>query len=194
MINDNRHNEINIRDVPVENSKYLPVWHRAFGILRAKLLIKNFGNDIALFGTGNNSEELGLNKRKSIMERKKQEVTSDLDEFGSSKKFPCCLIHPNSLLKSFANVILAILLIYTATVMPWRMAFIDSVMWDDWFIAELIIDFLFFLDFIVNCFSAYLDYEGKLVVDRRKIFCEYAKGWMILDLLACFPFGLIEGQ
>jgi hypothetical protein len=61
--------------------------------------------------------------------------------------FPYCLLHPNSKLKGFWNLILAMLLIYTATVMPWRMAFIDSVMWDDWFLAELVIDGLFFSDF-----------------------------------------------
>jgi hypothetical protein len=65
--------------------------------------------------------------------------------------------------------VLALLLLYTATIMPWRMAFIDTVMWDDWFIAELVIDGLFFCDFLVNCFSAFYDYEGMLVTDRRKI-------------------------
>ena len=53
--------------------------------------------------------------------------------------------------------------------MPWRMAFIETTLWDDWFIAELVIDMLFFIDVIVNCVSAYYDNEGTLVVDRRTI-------------------------
>lgn len=83
------------------------------------------------------------------------------------EEFPCCLIHPDKSLKKVWNVILTMLLIYTATVMPYRMAFIESVMWDDWFIAELIIDILFFTDFIVNCLSAYYNSDGVLVVDRK---------------------------
>lgn len=42
------------------------------------------------------------------------------------------------------------LLIYTATAMPYRMAFIEAEIWSDWFIAELIIDLLFLTDVVVN--------------------------------------------
>ena len=66
------------------------------------------------------------------------------------------------------------LLVYTATAMPWRMAFIDTTLWDGWFIAELVIDALFFIDIIVNCFSAYYDKETNLVTDKKKIFLKYA--------------------
>ena len=51
--------------------------------------------------------------------------------------------------------------------MPYRMAFIESELWDDWFIAELCIDFLFFVDFLVNCFSAYYDSDGNLITNRK---------------------------
>lgn len=73
---------------------------------------------------------------------------------------------------------------YTALVMPFRMAFIDSYLWDDWFIAELVIDTLFFIDVIVNMFSSYYNYEGTLVTDRKEILLNYACGWLILDLIA----------
>jgi len=59
-----------------------------------------------------------------------------------------------------------LLLVYTATVMPFRMAFIEPAIWSDWFIAELVIDFLFLIDVIVNCFSAYMDEDQKLITDR----------------------------
>ena len=68
--------------------------------------------------------------------------------------------------------------------MPWRMAFINSKLWDDWFIAELVIDGLFFIDVLVNCNSAYHDHEGKLVTSRSEIILNYVKGWMLLDLVA----------
>ena len=67
------------------------------------------------------------------------------------------------------NAILLLLLLYTATVMPYRMAFIDSELYDDWFWIEISIDALFFCDFLVNCTSAYYGSEGMLITDRRKI-------------------------
>jgi hypothetical protein len=44
----------------------------------------------------------------------------------------------------------AFLLLYTATIMPFKMAFIDSAFGDGWFIMENCIDVLFFLDVLVN--------------------------------------------
>ena len=94
------------------------------------------------------------------------------------------MLHPNDKLVKVWTVILASLLCYTAIVMPWRMAFIDSYLWDDWFIAELVIDGLFLVDVICNCMSAFWDYEGNLVTSRKEIILNYARGWMILDLVA----------
>jgi hypothetical protein len=72
------------------------------------------------------------------------------------------------------------------------MAFLETEMWDDWFFVELCIDILFFIDVLVNCFSAYMTEEGELVTNRRKIMFRYMRGWMVLDLIACFPFSLLE--
>jgi hypothetical protein len=83
---------------------------------------------------------------------------------------PKCLLHPSGHPKRVWNIVMAILLVYTATVMPYRMAFIDSVMFDTWFWIELMMDFLFFIDVIVNIFSAYYKTSGKLITNRKQIF------------------------
>ena len=69
--------------------------------------------------------------------------------------FPRFMIHPNSKTANAWSIILTLLLIYTATIMPYRMAFMETEMWTAWFWVELIIDALFFVDFCVNCNSAY---------------------------------------
>ena len=76
--------------------------------------------------------------------------------------------------------------------MPYKIAFIDVEPGSDWFYFGLVIDGLFFTDFCVNCFMAYYDDENHLITDRRKIICAYAKSWMIMDLVACFPFDFID--
>jgi hypothetical protein len=107
---------------------------------------------------------------------------------------PCGILHPNRTPKKVWNIVLALLLLYTATVMPYRMAFIDSELWDDWFWVELCIDILFFIDVLINCNSAYLDNEGVLITSRRRILTNYAQGWLVLDLVACFPFSFVDSS
>jgi hypothetical protein len=70
---------------------------------------------------------------------------------------PCYIIHPESKVKKFWNVILTILLLYTATVMPYKISFIDVKWGDTWFYFDLVIDSLFFTDFLINCVSSYYD-------------------------------------
>lgn len=82
---------------------------------------------------------------------------------------------------------MTLLLIYTATVTPFRIAFVDE---DPigWFIFDLTVDCLFFMDVLVNMFLAYYDDEMNIVVERKRIIVRYLKGWLIPDLFACFPF------
>jgi hyperpolarization activated cyclic nucleotide-gated potassium channel 1 len=68
--------------------------------------------------------------------------------------------------------------------MPYRMAFEESEMWTDWFYVELTIDSLFFVDVVVNCLSAYYNSDGHLVTSRSRILVNYARSWMVLDLIA----------
>jgi len=104
-------------------------------------------------------------------------------------------IHPDSKFKKGWSFILIFLLLYVATVMPFNIAFVDN---EDagisWEIIELCIDFCFLFDVAVNCISGYYDEDGKLVKNNKRIFCSYVKSWMVIDLLASFPFNLIENH
>ena len=55
---------------------------------------------------------------------------------------------------------MVVLLIYTATVMPYKISFIDSKPGDGWYYLDIVLDLLFFIDVLVNIFSAYYDNEG----------------------------------
>jgi CRP-like cAMP-binding protein len=96
------------------------------------------------------------------------------------------IIFPDDKFLSGWNIVLILILGYTAIVTPYRIAFSE----DDgvyWIITDLIVDFLFFCDVVVNCFLAYYDYDMNLVVDKRKILLAYFKGWMVFDVIACIP-------
>ena len=181
-----------IRETPVLESKYGEVWERLKFKIKTKLALRkmqdylNLPNQHSEISRQRSTEQLSLFLRKSTMNNSKLFEQALVD-------MPKCLLHPNGSFKTFWNLILAILLIYTATIMPFNIAFVEVEMFTTWWWIDLTLDILFFIDVIVNIFSAYYDAEGQLVTSRSKIFCKYLKTWMILDMIACFPVNLIEG-
>jgi hypothetical protein len=97
----------------------------------------------------------------------RQEVTKKLVVY---EDVPFMMFHPNKIPKTIWNGVLSILLIYTATIMPYKMAFIDSKAGDVWFYTDVIVDTLFFCDVCVNLLTAYFDIDGQIITDRRSIF------------------------
>ena len=97
---------------------------------------------------------------------------------------------PNSRFKVFWNIVIILLLLYTATVTPYRTAFIDETS-TFMFYFELLTDFLFFLDIIVNFLSAFEGEDGEVVDSYRVIARKYITSWFVLDLIACIPFQII---
>ena len=59
---------------------------------------------------------------------------------------PFCMFHPEGKPKAVWNLVMGILLVYTATIMPYAMAFIEAEPWGVWFILDLTLDSLFFID------------------------------------------------
>ena len=72
------------------------------------------------------------------------------------------IILPESLFRRIWNVILIILLIFTAIWVPYKVAFVDTdpVAMDEF---ELLIDSLFMLDLIINFISAYEDSDTGMI-------------------------------
>ena len=82
-------------------------------------------------------------------------------------------------------------MIYTALVVPYQTAFVDSTT-EGWFYFELLIDGLFIFDLFVNFLSAREINDEEIDVKFYSIAINYMKGWFLLDSVACIPFNLIE--
>ncbi|CAG9329138.1 unnamed protein product [Blepharisma stoltei] len=97
------------------------------------------------------------------------------------------ILYPDDHFIEIWNVVTTLLLLYTGIVSPYRIALYnyDPI---EWYIAELIVNCFYFIDVILNCFLAYYDQDMNIVVSHKKIFCNYAKGWLVLDILACLPY------
>jgi hypothetical protein len=119
-------------------------------------------------------------------------------EDSNGLEFP--LIHPKSVLRTIWNPILALLMLYTATLLPYRcIQYLKILVGFEvstekslgWIIFDNIIDILYWGDLVMNMLSTYYDEDGKLVRKRKDVLLNYLKGWFIIDLLACLPMDLI---
>lgn len=98
---------------------------------------------------------------------------------------------PESRFKVTWNIVVTILLLYTALFVPYRTAFIDESTTFS-LVFDTFIDTLFITDLFVNFFSAYEDKEVGVEVRHRKIILAYLKSWFLLDIVSCFPTQLLE--
>ena len=98
---------------------------------------------------------------------------------------------PNSRFKALWNLIMILLLLYTATYVPYKTAFIDETS-RGLFYFEILVDGLFFLDVIINFISAYERSDTTIEKNGVVIVKSYLKTWFFLDLVACIPFQLME--
>ncbi|CAG9315921.1 unnamed protein product [Blepharisma stoltei] len=102
------------------------------------------------------------------------------------------VINQDGKFKSIWNFLIAMLLLYTAIVLPIELAFIDGKTYDVWWWINVWINAIFFSDVIINCFTTYTDSNGTVIKSRKKIFMRYLKSWLLLDIAACFPFDFVE--
>ncbi|CAG9311863.1 unnamed protein product [Blepharisma stoltei] len=107
------------------------------------------------------------------------------------KPIPKCLFVPDSLFGNLWNTVIILALIYTATFMPFLVAFYDSEN-EIWQGFDIAIDSIFIIDLLVNFNMAFYSEDGELVTDRKIIVKTYLKTWFILDLTASFPFSFIS--
>ena len=106
----------------------------------------------------------------------------------SQKRF---LFKPDSQFLKFWYALTFILLIYTAILVPVQFAF--PYLFDrNWLVAETLIDFLFFLDVIFTLNTSFYGERGVMITNRKVIFTQYLKTWLIIDCLSCLPLQLLQ--
>ena len=97
------------------------------------------------------------------------------------------LILPSNKKKQLWDILIMMLLLYTAIFVPIKVAFFEETS-DSLFAFELIVDLLFIIDIIVTFFSVVEDKRGNVITERSKIAVKYIKGWFLIDLFTSIPF------
>ena len=67
---------------------------------------------------------------------------------------------------------------------------IRTLLSDKFVICDMVVDFLFMVDILVNFRTTYL-YNGELIVKPGKIAINYLRGWFLIDFVSAVPFDLI---
>ena len=98
---------------------------------------------------------------------------------------------PESNIKVIWNMVMIVLLVYTATFVPFRTAYIDDVS-PNFEYFEYLVDSLFAVDLFVNFISAYVDHDRKMEIQLKVIALSYIRSWFFFDAFACIPFQLLE--
>ena len=83
-------------------------------------------------------------------------------------------------------------MLYTATYVPYRVAFVDGDSSFGFQLFENSLDGLFFIDIFVNFLSALEKKDGSYECNLKIIAKTYVKSWFFLDLVATIPTQLFE--
>ena len=106
-------------------------------------------------------------------------------------------IHPFSSFRQNWDTCCMLLIAYTIVLLPVRFAFYwnsTNETWDWYKIFDTIIDFFFCTDVVLNFFTGYIDARlDTIILKRDKIMKHYLKGTFLLDVLASFPYELVQG-
>lgn len=89
--------------------------------------------------------------------------------------------------KKVWDVLILIILLYTATYAPFKVAFMPGDSSNILFIFETIVDILFIADIFVMFFTPYERADSSLECRHKKIAKNYFLGAFVIDIVASFP-------
>ena len=132
----------------------------------------------------NNKIENDEKEHGKLFKREKICDTDTEDEESENEKEIPWIILPDNPYKKIWDLLIAILILYSAIITPYEIAFSDSNK-SSWF--EILIDIFLAIDIVLTFFSAYTDEEENLVKNHKKIIKKYLKSWFIIDIISVFP-------
>jgi CRP-like cAMP-binding protein len=167
--------------------KYRYLWRKALFKARIRKAMGSLNDEILLFGTANEILDVGTYEQIMALKHKKAQNVLNVQQV-----FPWYVLSPYSRLSSLWGIVVGCMLVYTVTYMPLRLGFQDPVYYDAATLLDITVDFIFIIDAVLNCFTAYRTEDGLFELSLKRIFFSYLKTWLLVDLVACIPMTLIE--
>lgn len=115
---------------------------------------------------------------------------------GDNLKPLAIIIMPDSKFKVVWNFIIMVLLLYTCTIVPFSLAYLEESVTENLptKIFDTFTDTLFMCDIVITFISAYEVPGGLPEVSLRKIVKQYVSTWFFVDLIATMPTDLFSEQ
>lgn len=94
--------------------------------------------------------------------------------------------YPGNRKKGMWDTYIVLLLLYVASVVPYRVCFVDD---SSLFmiVFEYIIDASFAMDIVLTFFTA-IKVKDHVIISKKTIAKLYLSGWFIIDVITTFPF------
>ena len=175
----------------VQNLRAHLLWKLAWRRLQGPLVLFRLCRELRLYGTSSALKDQE-NQYKRNVERFLQRLRTSKKEHEGVRL--CFILLPSSPLIKVWNLLLFLLMLYTAVVMPYRIAFSSTEVYSAWYFVELTVDILFAQDLAINFISAYENDDGDLEVKWSRIAWHYLCGWFVFDFIACFPFSVVDNS
>ena len=167
------------------------LWKRALYRLRTRWVLARVSEEVTNYGTNElladdmrYKENLDTLLACKIGKKEAFRKYAGRNELEDGSKW---LISPDAPIKRLWNVWILLLMGYTATILPFRLAFHTQTYWDIWTILELAADISFLADVLLTCCTSYYDDEGELIKSPRKIFTRYLKYSLFVDFFSFSP-------
>lgn len=174
--------------VPMTPIQIKQIFQKTFNGVKAIVKLNQISQGIRKFGTSAKLFDVATRNRAVVQKLLFPLFTfEEIDLKDEMRSLPFPLLHPNSLALTIWSPIFFLLLLYTAIVLPYRIAFQDVIS-EAWINFDYFIDALFWIDLLVNMFTTYTNEHGEIERRRSAVMCKYIKSWFVVDFLACLPF------
>jgi len=113
------------------------------------------------------------------------------DKVSSAANIPF-ILDPTSKRMQQWDVIMMLLLLYTATITPFEIAFLVTDPESLLFFINRVVDACFIFDMVFNFLLAFeSEDDGLWIISHRLIARRYLYGWFTIDLMSCIPYSII---
>jgi potassium voltage-gated channel Eag-related subfamily H protein 7 len=118
------------------------------------------------------------------------DVGSITELFMSIERAKMWTLDPSSKAMKRWDAVMLLLLLFTATVTPYEVAFLETKL-NNLFVVNRLVDCGFLLDMFIQFFLAYSDLEGKTVIDHKRIAKRYLQSWFGVDFVSILPYDML---
>ncbi len=197
--------KVEVPHFPRERILYL--WERAQVLMRGFIAFRKLTVSMQLYGTTDaqiiNNRKPGkfISNLKRLQTDFDNQILEKQEEVTPNMKCQECFdkvgnfipkIYPDTPFHLFWNAVTSIVLLNTALVTPFSIAFGSSDPGNgDTKVFENIIDCIFITDVMLAFNTCYYNAENIIVESRREIAVTYLRAWFVVDFLASIPQNLI---